>query len=206
MNRPSLRTIAYEAILASIVSGQMPEGAVTSEIELARRLDMSRTPIRAALQQLEMEGFVRIAPKHGILIIPLSAERVSDLLETWLALVSFVYEQHKRMRPAKIADVASIFLRCIEDAAGETAQAAAKVEGEMWLQWVSLAHNEEIIRLFRTTTARLRWHRNDRRWRSPHRIETEPCLKNLLAATTSSPETGAPDFFSYLHILKKTWH
>lgn len=202
----SLRETAYETILEWIVSGRIPKGAVTSEIALAGSLDMSRTPVRAALQQLETEGFVRIAPKHGIHIVPSSAGRVGDLLETWIALVLFAYELLKRTKPAEMAEAASSFGRRMEAFAGETPETINKLESEMWQQWVSLGQNEEIIRLYQSTSAKLRWHRNDRRWRPPHRSETGPCLQDLLSAVVSGSVNAVPHFFSYLHILKKTWN
>ncbi|MBD2864742.1 GntR family transcriptional regulator [Paenibacillus oceani] len=206
MKSLSLRETAYETILEWIVSGRLPEGSVTSEIALTGVLDMSRTPVRAALQQLETEGYVRIAPKHGVHIVPSSAWRVGDLLETWIALIQFVYGLHHRSRKAEFAEAASFLLRTLEEDTPGTPDAINRLEGDIWRQWVALGQNREMIRLHDMTAAKLRWHRNDRRWRAPHRTETEPCLRNLLRAVISSPEDSGPDFFAYLHILKKTWH
>ncbi|MDG0809910.1 GntR family transcriptional regulator [Cohnella rhizosphaerae] len=89
MGKPTLRQQAYARILEMIETGECPMGSVTSEVQLGRRLDMSRTPVRAALQQLELEGYVRIASKHGVLILDSSSQRVGDLLELIAAMALF---------------------------------------------------------------------------------------------------------------------
>jgi DNA-binding GntR family transcriptional regulator len=182
----------------------MPEGSVTSETALAEQLDMSRTPVRAALQQLETEGFLRIVPKHGVLILPSSAQRVSDLLETMIALILFTYEQNKTTRQADMAAIADGFLSRFSTSDPESPDSLSRHEGEMWMQWITLSHNEELSRLLHATMNKLRWHGNVRRWKTPYRTETERSLGSLLA-TVASSEHASPCMFAYLHLLKKTW-
>lgn len=205
MTRPSLRETAYETILGWIGSGRMQEGTVTSENALAEQLDMSRTPIRAALQQLETEGFLRIVPKHGVLILHASAQRVGDLLETLTALLLFAYEQHKHTKPVEIAAAAAELADHIASAADrESPESLALLEGSLWMRMLSLGHNQEMIRVGQKTLDKLQWNINDRRWRPPYRRETEHILRKLLTSMTGTPGP-APDFFSYLHLLKRTW-
>ncbi|MDF2715367.1 MAG: GntR family transcriptional regulator [Paenibacillus sp.] len=205
MTRPSLRETAYETILGWIGSGRMPEGAVTSENALAEQLDMSRTPIRAALQQLETEGFLRIVPKHGVLILHASAQRVGDLLETLTALLLFAYEQHKHTKIVEIAAAATELADRIAEASDrESPESLARIEGSLWMRVLSLGRNQELIRLGHKTMDKLQWSINDRRWRPPYRPETEQLLLKLLSSMIGAAGPG-PDFFSYLHLLKRTW-
>ena len=51
--------VAYETIRDQIMFGELLAGTKLVELDLAERLDMSRTPIRDALRQLELEGLVR---------------------------------------------------------------------------------------------------------------------------------------------------
>lgn len=61
-------------------------GEQLSEAELARRLGISKTPVREALQQLRIEGPVRVVPQSGTFVFTLSAGEVHELCEARLAL------------------------------------------------------------------------------------------------------------------------
>lgn len=58
LSRTFLVQSAYEAILDRVLSGALPSGTVVSEVELARTLGVSRTPVHLAVTQLAREGLV----------------------------------------------------------------------------------------------------------------------------------------------------
>jgi DNA-binding GntR family transcriptional regulator len=64
-----------------IESGKLPPGAVLDERALAARFDVSRTPVREALQQLAARDLVRIAPRQGVTVARLSISKVRAMLE-----------------------------------------------------------------------------------------------------------------------------
>jgi GntR family transcriptional regulator, rspAB operon transcriptional repressor len=72
------RVQAYAVLREAIVSMQLPPGALLSENELARRLEVSRTPVREALIRLRDERLVRIVPQRGTFVAPISLEAVGD--------------------------------------------------------------------------------------------------------------------------------
>src|SRR5689334_4351846 len=59
---------AYAQIEELIVTLQLPPGTVLSELVLADRLGIGRTPIREALQRLSRDGLVNILPRRGVLV------------------------------------------------------------------------------------------------------------------------------------------
>lgn len=64
----SARTIAEAiaaALRADITSGLLPAGGRLRQVELARRFQVSTTPVREALAILQHEGLVRIDPQRG---------------------------------------------------------------------------------------------------------------------------------------------
>ncbi|WP_432002646.1 GntR family transcriptional regulator [Streptomyces sioyaensis] len=61
---------AYREIKERILSGRLPGGDLVSENEMAGQLGTSRTPVREALQRLQTEGWMRLYPKRGALIVP----------------------------------------------------------------------------------------------------------------------------------------
>ncbi|TIU72211.1 MAG: GntR family transcriptional regulator, partial [Mesorhizobium sp.] len=53
--RGHLRQSTYESIKAMIVTGQLSPGRRITELELVEQLQVSRTPVREALNRLERD-------------------------------------------------------------------------------------------------------------------------------------------------------
>jgi len=210
MGNVSLRMQAYERIHAWIVSGQIPKGSVTSEVELSRRLDMSRTPVRAALQQLELEGYVRIAPKHGVILLDSSSRRVGDLLETVVSMalfsISAAWETKKDERldcARRLAERYRVFRS--EGEGPELARTLAGFDRELFRTLIALGNNEEMDKAFLTTASRLFWDHNAERWKSPLALETSERLERLLSSLEADAQAYQDALFVYMHTLKRTW-
>ena len=85
-SRPLLKDVAYEKLRALIVSGTLPQGAFLAERRLAEVLNMSKTPVKSALERLESEGFITISPQQGVVVRTPSRNEILDLIELRLAL------------------------------------------------------------------------------------------------------------------------
>ncbi len=88
--RPLLKDRAYDALKALILGETFAAGSFLSERGLAARLGMSKTPIRAALEKLEHEGFVTVSPQQGIVVREFSLSETIDLFDIRVALETFV--------------------------------------------------------------------------------------------------------------------
>lgn len=64
-----------------ILANEMPPGSNHLESELAVLLGMSRTPIREAAIMLANQGLVEIRPRHGIRVLPLTAEDMEEIYQ-----------------------------------------------------------------------------------------------------------------------------
>jgi DNA-binding GntR family transcriptional regulator len=62
-----------------VLSGELPAGAKLDEMVLARRFNVSRTPVREALRRLASTGMVDIIPNRGAFIATLTDERLHDM-------------------------------------------------------------------------------------------------------------------------------
>ncbi len=62
---------AYREVKERILTGVLPGGELISEGEVASDLGMSRTPVREAFLRLETEGWMRLYPKRGALVVPI---------------------------------------------------------------------------------------------------------------------------------------
>src|SRR5919201_402849 len=63
-----MKARAYAEIKKFLQRGDLAPGSFVAERQLAAGLGMSKTPVRAALERLEAEGFVAISPQQGIII------------------------------------------------------------------------------------------------------------------------------------------
>lgn len=68
MKKPRLEEVAYEYVLECIRENRLKMGDFVSQQELAQELNMSRTPIRAAITKLSGEGYIRMLPYHGAFV------------------------------------------------------------------------------------------------------------------------------------------
>lgn len=93
VERILLKERAYQELKDLIQTGVFTPHESLSERQLAERLQMSKTPIRAALENLEMQGLVKVSPQKGILVRELSARETNELFEVRLAMEPYVAKQ-----------------------------------------------------------------------------------------------------------------
>ena len=84
--RSLLKERAYSEIKQRIVDGVFAPSTFLSERQLAGQLEMSKTPVRAALERLEQEGLVSTSPQQGVIVRDLSVHEIADLYEMRAAL------------------------------------------------------------------------------------------------------------------------
>jgi DNA-binding GntR family transcriptional regulator len=75
-----------EAIVQAAATGMFMPGDRIVEADVARRLNVSRVPVREALRLLESQGIVVSMPYHGMRLIEVSADGLRKILEVRLAL------------------------------------------------------------------------------------------------------------------------
>lgn len=79
---PSAADRVFEHAKAAILARRIGSHELLTEGELADAVGVSRTPVREALLRLQAEGLVRLLPKRGALVLPVTADEVADVLET----------------------------------------------------------------------------------------------------------------------------
>ena len=78
---------AYNELRDAIVQGVLKQGERIIEKDICERFNLGRTPLREAIRQLQVEGFVEVLPRKGATIKRLSIEdleNIYDLLVTWI--------------------------------------------------------------------------------------------------------------------------
>jgi len=64
-----------------ILKGEFKMGERLMQEEWAQKLGVSRMPLREALRQLEVEGLVRIEPRRGAVVTPVSTEDIEEIYQ-----------------------------------------------------------------------------------------------------------------------------
>ena len=71
----------YYKIRQGILNGAWKPGQALTELALTKMLGVSRTPVREALRQLELEGLIELRPNRGALVIGITPGDIEDIYE-----------------------------------------------------------------------------------------------------------------------------
>jgi DNA-binding GntR family transcriptional regulator len=77
--RESLGDFAYRALRDAIRAGRIAPGPHIRELDVARWLKISRTPVREAFHRIISEGLLTIGPWNGVMVAELTAKQLVDL-------------------------------------------------------------------------------------------------------------------------------
>jgi len=72
---------AYKEIKKAIIQHEIEPGSMLNERSLSESLGISRTPLKLALQQLELEGWITSVPRKGIFIKTINRCDVDDIFQ-----------------------------------------------------------------------------------------------------------------------------
>ncbi|MCR5799564.1 MAG: GntR family transcriptional regulator [Lachnospiraceae bacterium] len=75
----SLRGRVYSKIREDILSGVYKDNEELREVAIGEELGVSRTPVREAFRQLELEGLIQIIPNKGAYVTGITAKDVEDI-------------------------------------------------------------------------------------------------------------------------------
>ena len=71
----------YRVLKESIVKGFLEPGTKLLENRIAEEMQVSRTPVREAMQKLVAEGFVKTTPNQTMVVTEVSPEDVKEVLQ-----------------------------------------------------------------------------------------------------------------------------
>lgn len=152
--RPSTEERVGASLRRLIVGGQLREGTPLVQRDLAERLAVSQTPVRAALTALERDGFVEIGPTGRSVVRRLTREDFEEISAARYGLEGLA----ARISAPLVGDEDVAAMRGLLDELDEAAR-AADVDRYLELRWAyfSTCYRasgrrrlvEEVERLFR---------------------------------------------------------
>ncbi|RAR55379.1 DNA-binding GntR family transcriptional regulator [Paraburkholderia unamae] len=158
---PSNAMIAYQEIRRRIMDNVYPIGATVSMQETEASLHMSRTPIRDALIRLEEERLVKLVPRHGFQVLPISARDTAEIYRILTSLEVLAIEQAMETKPSpdKLAELDAGVAGLEHTLAIEDLEAWARFDAIFHETLIALSGNKrliELVRQFQDQTRRAR--------------------------------------------------
>lgn len=104
LSQKSLREQIYDFLRKELHSGNLAPGSSINLNELTRLLGVSKTPLRDALLQLEVEGFVNFSARRGVFVNRLTLDAIRHCYEMLGALeVAVIFSNFARIDGNRIA-------------------------------------------------------------------------------------------------------
>ncbi len=144
----TLRELVSRSLRAAILSGAAGPGQTLREQDLARRLGVSKTPVREALRELEREGLVVSAPHRGAVVVGLPLDGVRELVELRTALEPFAARlAAERIPNTQVAALRQLLETVREAIAAGDPSAGAQVAGRFHRKIYELSGNARLQRM-----------------------------------------------------------
>lgn len=89
MSESALQHQAYNYIKKQILTGVLKVDELYSEAQIAKSLNISRTPVREALRALSQDGFISVVPSKGFIIRLLGEEDVKETIGVRCAIEGY---------------------------------------------------------------------------------------------------------------------
>jgi DNA-binding GntR family transcriptional regulator len=149
---------AYEQLKSMAVTYQLRPGERLAELDLAKRLKVSRTPIREALNRLVTEGFLTFTPNRGFQCRPLDAKEIFDLYEIRRSLESTAARLAvERASDDELADLERFIERSRSVSEKTTVMELVRLDEEFHERIAVLSRNSELLRILQNINARIRF-------------------------------------------------
>lgn len=77
----ALSTDLFTSLRKDILQGKLRQGEKLTEQQICDEYNVSRTPVREAFRQLELEGFIETIPNRGAFVVGFSKQDIHDMYE-----------------------------------------------------------------------------------------------------------------------------
>ncbi|HUX21542.1 MAG TPA: GntR family transcriptional regulator [Spirochaetia bacterium] len=156
LDKTNLWDRSYNLLKQMILRREFKPGAKLALPELSRQLGVSRTPIREALNRLEMDGLVRTVPKVGTFVNAIDEAMIGDVMNTRLMIELWVAQVLPQVPKEVVMDTADKMQAILASTAKLirarqfSAHAIAENNVEFHLLYIGLGGNRYNIEIYRT--------------------------------------------------------
>lgn len=140
----------YDIIKEKILSCEYEPGQLVSEKEIVEELEISRTPVREALNILNGRGLLKIIPKKGVQIAPLSIKRIKEIYDVRMLLEPFAVKLAiKNLGPDDIEKLITLDKKLSKEYEEEDVSEVFKTGMDIHLYVAYLSGNEVVYELIK---------------------------------------------------------
>lgn len=145
--KTNLKSIAYHVLKERLIHCHYVPGSILKESELAEELKISRTPVREAISLLEIEGYLVIVPKKGILVTDITLNDVMQIFQVRMAIEPLTLKMAgPNLRVEELMD----WLKKFQTATSTDIQNSFELDTQMHLFLIEHCHNKYIIDMMKT--------------------------------------------------------
>jgi len=152
----SFKQQAYEEVKNAIINHLIAPGDIIFERNLSENLGISRTPLREAIQLLEMEGWIKSIPRKGILVCNISERDVEEVLHLRKANEVLVMELViPNITHEEIQKIEEIYLA--QSNQKQDNKTFISLDKDFHIYMAELSGNKRLAQLMQTLSDQVRW-------------------------------------------------
>ena len=149
---------AYRLIRRMAVDFQLRPNERINEVQLAREVSLSRSPVREALNRLATEGFLSFVPNRGFFFHSPDIDELVQIYETRAVLEKGAFALAcTRASPAQVDELQRFWAEALVEYAKRDADGILMLDEAFHLQLAGLSANEALVRLLTALNARIRF-------------------------------------------------
>ncbi|MQY12751.1 hypothetical protein SRB5_28900 [Streptomyces sp. RB5] len=138
----------YVHVKEAVLDRRYEGGMLLTEGELAEAVGVSRTPVREALLRLEAEGLIKLYPKKGALVLPVSAQEIADVVETRMLVEEHAVRKAVPAPAGLLARLTELLESLKANVASGDLREAARLDRCFHAEIVRSSGNEILVRLY----------------------------------------------------------
>ncbi len=141
----------------AIVEGHLGPGSRIVEADIARRMGISRAPVREAARRLERQGVLVARPRHGFAVRSVSVQEIDDLYEVRLSLeLTSIELACRKADDAGLARVGQLVEEMLRDAPTQPQHQRIAADLALHTLICELSGNAHLHRIFLNTQTEMR--------------------------------------------------
>ena len=155
-NAKTLVDRVYYEVQNKILYGVWGTGHQVLEQELAEELGVSRTPVREALIRLQRDGLVKVVPRHGMRVLPISLTDIQEIHQILTSLEGLAVElaANRQLTPSEIKILEHATEKMDEAHERSDIKAWAQADEDFHYGLVELSGNRILIEVVRNFWSR----------------------------------------------------